>query len=169
MVETPSPIVWVKIPAGGRARSVERRSQTADRCASLQPVKRPSQGDHRAGVRTGTCHDIQTKSPWGCPSALTCSVASMRWPPTSAWTGPTPSTRPSLCWLEQEERKTTVRDRMLTIRALTKTDVDGCVTIMRSYDNYTNARVICPTTVRTSVGRSPSPHRVRDGGTSSPP
>ena len=28
-----------------------------------------------------------------------------------------------LCWLEQEERKTAVRDRMLTIRALTKTDV----------------------------------------------
>ena len=28
-----------------------------------------------------------------------------------------------LCWLEQEERKTTVRDRMLTIRTLTKTAV----------------------------------------------
>ena len=32
---------------------------------------------------------------WRCPSAPICSVASMRWPPTSAWTGPTPSTRPS--------------------------------------------------------------------------
>ena len=28
-----------------------------------------------------------------------------------------------LCWLEQAERTTAVRDRMLTIRALTKTDV----------------------------------------------
>ena len=32
-----------------------------------------------------------------------------------------------LCWLEQEERKTAGRDRMRTIRALTKTDVDGWV------------------------------------------
>ena len=28
-----------------------------------------------------------------------------------------------LCWLEQEERKTAGRNRMLTIRALTKTNV----------------------------------------------
>ena len=28
-----------------------------------------------------------------------------------------------LCWLEQEERKTAGRDRILMIRALTKTDV----------------------------------------------
>ena len=33
MEETPTPMVWPKIHAGGRARAVERRSQTADNCS----------------------------------------------------------------------------------------------------------------------------------------
>ena len=43
--------------------------------------------------RAATCHDIQTRSPWGFPRALSCSVAWMRSRPTSAWTGPKPFTR----------------------------------------------------------------------------
>ena len=52
-----------------------------------------------------------------------CSVASTRWPPTSAWTGPTPSTRPSCAGSSRKSAKPAGRDRMLTIRALTRTDV----------------------------------------------
>ena len=37
--------------------------------------------------------------------ALTCSVASTRWPPTSAWTGPKPSTRPSCAGLSRKRAK----------------------------------------------------------------
>ena len=84
----------------------------------------PVTGDHRAGVRTATCHDIQTPlSLWRSHRRLSLlrrldAVAAdlgVDWPDALH--------AALLCWLEQEERKTAGRDHMLKIRALTKTKV----------------------------------------------
>ena len=74
-------------------------------------------------MRTATCYDIQILSPWGCPSALTCSRRLDAVASDIGLDRPDALHAALLCWLEQEERKTAGRDRILTIRALTKTDV----------------------------------------------
>ena len=128
-MHTPPPWLGLQSPPAGVSGRESARSQTADKTSSSSRGT-PVTGDHRAGVRTALCHDIQTPSPWGCPSARPCSVASTRWAPTLFRithfhvTGNTDALHAALLsWLEQEERKTAGRNRMRTIRALTKTAV----------------------------------------------
>ena len=74
-------------------------------------------------MRTALCHDIQTPSPWGVP----IGAALLR--RLDAVGADLHLDRPDalhaalLSWLEQEERTTAGRNRMHTIRALTKTAV----------------------------------------------
>ena len=76
---------------------------------------------------TETCHDIQIPSPWRCPSARPIGAALLR--RLDAVAADLHLDRAEalhtalLSWLEQEERKTAGRNRMLMIRALTKTAV----------------------------------------------